>query len=119
MEATITHLQGPPLHLHHEQDDTFFVIEGTLTVQLGDELFDLHAGDLVCAPKRVPHTFANVGKEPVHVINIMTPGGFDRVLEDYASLSAGPPDPRVLEEFAQMHKLVIVGPSIPTRLGLV
>lgn len=35
-EATITHLQGPPLHLHHEQDDTFFVIEGILTVQVGD-----------------------------------------------------------------------------------
>ena len=51
MEATITYLQGPPLHLHHEQDDTFFVIEGTLTVQVGEELFELHAGDLVCAPK--------------------------------------------------------------------
>jgi uncharacterized RmlC-like cupin family protein len=107
------------LHLHYEQDDTFFVIEGTLTVQVGDELFELHAGDLVCAPKGVPHTFANVGKEPVRVINIMTPGGFDRVLEDYTSLPAGPPDPQVLEEFGQKHKLAIVGPSIPMRLGLV
>jgi mannose-6-phosphate isomerase-like protein (cupin superfamily) len=119
MEATITHLQGPPLHLHHEQDDTFFVIEGTLTVQVGDELFDLNPGDLVCAPKGVPHTFANVGKEPVRVINIMTPGGFDRVLEDYASLPPGPRDPQVLEELAQKHKLAFVGPSIPVRLGLV
>ena len=119
MEVTITHLQGPPLHLHYEQDDTFFVIEGTLTVQVGDELFELHAGDLVCAPKGVPHTFTNVGKEPVRVINIMTPGGFDRVLEDYTSLPAGPPDPQVLEEFGQKHKLAIVGPSIPVRLGIV
>jgi len=55
----------------------------------------------------------------VRVINIMTPGGFDRVLEDYTSLPAGPPDPQVLEEFAQKHKLAIVGPSIPMRLGLV
>ena len=62
MEATITHLQGPPLHLHYEQDDTFFVIEGTLTEQVGDELFELKAGDVVCAPKGVPHTFANVGE---------------------------------------------------------
>jgi mannose-6-phosphate isomerase-like protein (cupin superfamily) len=119
IEATITHLQGPPLHLHYEQDDTFFVIEGTFTVQVGDELFELHAGDLFCAPKGVPHTFANVGKEPVRVINIMTPGGFDRVLEDFASLPAGPPDPQVLEELGQKHKLAFVGPSIPMRLGLV
>jgi mannose-6-phosphate isomerase-like protein (cupin superfamily) len=119
IEATITYLQGPPLHLHHEQDDTFFVIEGTLTVQVGDELFDLHAGDLVCAPKGVSHTFANVAKEPVRVINIMTPGGFDRVMEEYASLPAGPRDPQVLEQLAHKHKLVFVGPSIPVRLGLV
>jgi oxalate decarboxylase/phosphoglucose isomerase-like protein (cupin superfamily) len=82
-------------------------------------LFDLNAGDVVCAPKGVPHTFANVGKEPVRVINIMTPGGFDRVMEDYASLSAGPRDPQVLEGFAQKHKIVFVGPSIPVLLGLV
>jgi mannose-6-phosphate isomerase-like protein (cupin superfamily) len=118
IEATITHLQGPPLHLHHEQDDTFFVLEGILTVQVDDELFDLHAGDLVCAPKGVPHTFANVGKEPVRVIHIMTPGGFDRVMEDYASLPVGRPDPQVLEELAHKHKLAFVGPSIPMRLGL-
>jgi hypothetical protein len=67
----------------------------------------------------VPHTFANVGKEPVRVINIMTPGGFDRVMEDYASLPAGQRDPQVLEELGQKHKLAFVGPSIPMRLGLV
>jgi uncharacterized RmlC-like cupin family protein len=86
---------------------------------VGEEVFDLHAGDLVCAPKGVPHTFANVAKEPVRVINIMTPGGFDRVMEEYASLPAGPPDPQVLEELAHKHQLVFVGPSIPVRLGLV
>ncbi len=119
IEATITYLQGPPLHLHHEQDDTFFILEGTLKVQVGDELFDLHPGDLVCAPKGVPHTFANVKKEPVRVINIMTPGGYDRVLEDFVSLPPGPPDPQILDEFAQKHKMAFLGPSIPVRLGLV
>jgi len=119
IEAIITPLQGPPLHLHHEQDDTFFVLEGILMVQVDDEWFDLHAGDLVCAPKGVPHTFANVGKAPVRVINIMTPGGCDRVMEDDASLLAGRPDPQVFEEVAHKHKLAFVGPSIPMRLGLV
>ncbi len=119
IEATITYLQGPPLHLHHEQDDTFFILEGTLKVQVGDELFDLHPGDLVCAPKGVPHTFANVNKEPVRVINIMTPGGFDRFMEDFVSLPPGPPDPQILDELTQKHKTAFLGPSIPERLGLV
>jgi hypothetical protein len=60
-----------------------------------------------------------MAKEPVRLIIIMTPGGFDRVMEDYASLPAGPRDPQVLEQLAPKHKLVFVGPSIPERLGLV
>ena len=78
------------MHLHHEQDATVCVIEGTLTVQVGDEVVDLHAGDLVCAPKGVPQTFANVAKEPVRVINIMTPRGCDRVMEGLCIAACGP-----------------------------
>jgi len=59
-----------------------------------------------------------VGKEPVRVIDIMTPGGFDRVMEDDAALPGGRPDPPVLEELAHKHQLALVGPSIPIRLGL-
>ena len=108
-----------PLHLHHAQDATCFVIEGTLTVQVGDEVVDLHAGDLVWAPQGVPQTFANVAKEPVRVLNILTPGGCDRVREEYAALPADPREPQVFEQLAQQHKLVFLGPSIPVWLGLV
>ncbi len=118
IEATITYLQGPPLHIHHEQDDTFFVLEGTLKLQVGDDLFDLHPGDLASAPKGTPHAFVNLHKEPVRTINIMTPGGFDRTLEDFAALPPGPPDQQILDELAQKHKAEFVGPTIADRLGL-
>jgi mannose-6-phosphate isomerase-like protein (cupin superfamily) len=118
MIATITYLQGPPLHIHLEQDDTFFVLEGVLTLQVGDDLFDLHPGDFACAPKGTPHAFVNQHKEPVRTINIMTPGGFDRVLEDFGALPPGPPDPQILDELAQKHKAKFVGPTIADRLGL-
>jgi mannose-6-phosphate isomerase-like protein (cupin superfamily) len=92
MEGTISYLQGPPLHVHHEQDDTIMVVEGKLRVQVGEEFVDLTAGDLVSVPKGVAHTFANLEREPARVINVMTPGGFDLALEEMAALS-GPPGP--------------------------
>jgi mannose-6-phosphate isomerase-like protein (cupin superfamily) len=54
---------GPPLH-HHDFDETFYVIEGELTFQLGDELFTRKAGELAFAPRGVAHTYANLGDAP-------------------------------------------------------
>ena len=119
IEATVSYLQGPSLHLHHEMDDTIIVVEGTLKVQVGDELTDLHPGDLICAPKGVPHAFANLEQEPCRIINIMTPGKFHPALVDYASLPRDSSDPKLREEMDKKHGTEYLGPSIPVRLGLV
>ena len=119
LEGTISYLQGPPLHIHYDQDDTIMVVQGKLRVQIGEEFIDLSAGDLVSVPKGVAHTFANLEKEPARVINVMTPGGFDLALEEMAGLPPGPPDPAVLDELAAKHRVEFVGPPIPVRLGMV
>lgn len=119
MEATVTYLQGAPLHLHHEMDDTIIVVEGTLKVLMDDKMTDLHAGDLMCAPKGVPHAFANVEKEPCRIINIMTPGNFHPALEDFATLPRGEYDPKIRQDMDKKHRSEFVGPGIPERLGLV
>jgi quercetin dioxygenase-like cupin family protein len=70
---------GPPLHVHAEQHDTFYVLEGVLTVQIGDELVELGPGDFASVPPGVAHTFDNLreGQPAVKVLNVMTPGGLD------------------------------------------
>jgi mannose-6-phosphate isomerase-like protein (cupin superfamily) len=118
MQGTVSYLQGPPLHVHFDQDDSFLVVSGTLKIQIGDDLLDLREGDFATAPRGVPHTFANVEKEPVRLINFVTPGGFDRCLDEMTLMPPGPPDPKQLEEFGKKHRLAIVGPSIPVKLGL-
>ncbi|MCE9620893.1 MAG: cupin domain-containing protein [Actinomycetia bacterium] len=79
MVSTIPYLAGPPLHIHDDQDDAFLVLEGTLTVQVGDELIDLGPGDFASVPPGLAHTFSNINADqpPVRAINLMTPGGFD------------------------------------------
>jgi mannose-6-phosphate isomerase-like protein (cupin superfamily) len=54
---------GPPLHVHHDQDEWFYVIEGDYVFQVGGEKFNLTSGDSVLAPRRIPHTFAHLREE--------------------------------------------------------
>jgi quercetin dioxygenase-like cupin family protein len=68
---------GPPLH-HHDFDETFYVIEGELTFQLGDELFRAKAGEIAFAPRGVPHTYANLSDPPTRHLIACTPASFER-----------------------------------------
>lgn len=60
---------GPRLH-SHPYDETWVVIEGNLTFQLGDEHLEISTGDIVVAPPRVPHKFTNRGPARSHMICI-------------------------------------------------
>ena len=84
---------GPPLH-RHDFDETFYVLEGQLTVQLGDELFRVEAGELAFAPRGVPHTFTNLAEEPAGYLIVFTPAGFERHFARMAAEREGvdPPD---------------------------
>lgn len=120
MVGHIGYLDGPPLHVHREQDDTFYVLEGVLAVQIGDEVFDLGPGDFGTAPPGVPHTFDNTRKDqpPVKVCNLMTPGGLDRQFRDRASMGEAANDPKQLEKLREEHGITIVGPTLGVKLGL-
>ncbi len=68
---------GPPLH-SHEFDETFYVLEGELTFQLGDELVVAGAGDLAFAPGGIPHTLTNRSSTPASFLIVCTPARFER-----------------------------------------
>ncbi|MEQ8718769.1 MAG: cupin domain-containing protein [Acidimicrobiales bacterium] len=120
IEGTVSYAQGAPLHVHHEQSDTFYVLEGTLTVQIGDEVIELAPGDFATAPPGTPHTYTNADPDqpPVRVINVVTPGGFDKVLAEVVGIPPGPPDPEMLAELSERHKMAFVGPPLALTLGL-
>ena len=68
---------GPPLH-RHDFDETFYVLEGQLTVQLGEDLVRIETGELTFAPRGIPHTFTNLADEPARYLIVFTPAGFER-----------------------------------------
>jgi mannose-6-phosphate isomerase-like protein (cupin superfamily) len=65
-------------HVHADEDDAFYILEGELTFIFGDEQVPAPPGTFVLAPPGVEHGFRNDGTRPVRMLNIHAPAGFDR-----------------------------------------
>ncbi len=62
-----------PLHVHHEDDEAWYVLRGRLGFRLGDEEFDATAGSAVLAPRGTPHTYRNAGDVEAEYLLVMPP----------------------------------------------
>ena len=84
---------GPPLH-RHDFDEAFYVTEGELTFQLGEEVFTRGPGGLAFAPRNVAHTYANHSDAPARALLVCTPAGFERYFARMEAEAAGvePPE---------------------------
>jgi mannose-6-phosphate isomerase-like protein (cupin superfamily) len=71
---------GPESHVHAEEDDVFYVLDGELTFLLDEGDVAAPAGTFVLVPPGVKHTFRNALDRPTRVLNIHAPAGFDRRL---------------------------------------
>lgn len=76
---------GPPLHVHPEFEETFYVIDGHIAVRVGDEAHEAGPGSVAVVPRGTPHTFANPTDRPVRMLVLVTPGGFERYFEALAA----------------------------------
>jgi mannose-6-phosphate isomerase-like protein (cupin superfamily) len=73
---------GPPPHVHDKMRDMFFVLEGTLTMRLGDETMEAGPGALICVPPSVVHIFCNRSETAVRFLNFNTPSGWEGYMRD-------------------------------------
>ena len=77
------HTKGPGTHQHPE-DDVFYVLGGTVHIQIGAEWIEATAGSFVLVPAHVPHDFENRGSERAGFLNVSAPGGFEPSMPDIA-----------------------------------
>ncbi len=75
-----------PVHTHTHEDEYSYVLEGRVGVEIGDEVSIAGPGDLVFKPRAVPHAFWNAGDEPARLLEIISPGGFERYFAELAPL---------------------------------
>ena len=80
---------GPPMHVHENEDEAFYVIEGTYTWLRGEQRIEARAGDVIWLPRGIPHTFI-VGPGGGRMLHLFIPGGIDECfVEQEAALVAG------------------------------
>lgn len=79
-------LLGAPLHRHTHEDEISCVLEGVLTLQVGEEVHTATAGAVVLKPRGIFHTFWNAGDEPVRFLEVITPGGFEGYFRELRAL---------------------------------
>jgi uncharacterized RmlC-like cupin family protein len=65
-------LYQAPLHVHHDDDEAWYVLEGRLKVRVGDDQFDVPAGAAIIGPHGLPHTFWNPDPTPVRYVLVMS-----------------------------------------------
>ena len=86
---------GPPRHVHANEDEIVYVLEGTYEVSLGDERRTVSAGGCAILPRGIPHGFRNVGETPGRFVCVVSPGGFEEYLLEIARCLP-PPTPAQL-----------------------
>jgi len=113
---------GSPVHTHTLEDEWTYVLAGQVGVEVGGEVVLAAPGDLVLKPRGVPHAFWNPTDEPARVLEVITPGGFERYFEELGEILAAPdPDLGRLVEIAARYGLRMEPESIPrlvTAYGL-
>jgi quercetin dioxygenase-like cupin family protein len=103
---------GPSLH-RHDFDEAFYVLDGELTFQLGDERFVYGPGELAFAPRAVAHTFANLSGKAARALIVCTPAGFERYFARVAAKIEGVDPPAWASK--EIPEVVRLGPPIGGR----
>lgn len=73
---------GPPLHLHDDADESFYVLEGEFEVVAGDDRFVISKGDFAFIPRGTLHIWKNNTDQPARMLRIYTPGGVEEFFAD-------------------------------------
>ncbi|MVM41047.1 cupin domain-containing protein [Spirosoma sp. HMF3257] len=102
---------GPPLHVHYKQDEEFYIVDGEVLFQVGNEKFTLKVGDTIYLPRNVPHTFL-VLSETARLFFQTNPSGKTEAF--FKKLSQLGPKATMdeVQKLHLAHDLSIVGPPL-------
>lgn len=115
IENTFHRRGGPARHLHFEQDEWFYAIEGEFVVEVGAQRFELNAGDSLLAPRRMPHVWAFVGEGRGRMLISFLPAGqMEAFFRTVTQANAMPPQDPALW---RAHGMELLGPPLAVQRG--
>lgn len=110
IENTFHEKGGPAKHMHHDQDEWFYVVEGEFILEVGQDTYGLSPGDSILAPRKVPHVWAYTGGTRGKILIAFMPAGkMEAFFREVTKVNAMPPqDPAVW----RTHGMELLGPPL-------
>lgn len=117
MEASYAPNSGPPLHLHHREDEWWYILEGNFVFEIEGGCIHAGPGDTVFGPRGRRHTLQNIGSVQGRTLVTVVPGGLDRFFQELSAavMPGTPPDPAAVQPIFSKYGLELLGPPLSKR----
>ena len=102
--------RGTPLHVHHSQDEVFYVIEGDYFFQVGDEKYHLTVGESIFMPRKVPHAWTQVSEKGKMTVTFQPAGKMESFFTTMAALDHEPAPAEIAKIFTDNEMQVVGAP---------
>jgi len=110
-QTSVSPGRGTPLHVHHKQDEVFYVIEGEYYFQVGEEKFKAFAGDTIFLPMKVPHAWTQVSPKGKMTVLFQPAGKMEKFFTSTAALDHEPTKEEIAKMFED-NEMTVVGPPL-------
>lgn len=110
-QTGLTPKGGPPLHIHPNQDEWFYIVEGAYLFQVGEEKYQMKQGDTIFLPRNVQHAFVQLTEKGKVLVSYLPAGkmeGFFEVTDRWTS----PPTKETIAKVFADHDMKVVGPAL-------
>ncbi len=110
-QTSLSPKRGTPLHVHHFQDEVFYVLEGEYVFQVGEDRHELKSGDAIFLPQKVPHAWTQVSNRGRMTVTMQPAGKLEEFFVTMAALKAEPTPAEIARIFAD-NEMEVVGPPL-------
>ncbi|MES2731878.1 MAG: cupin domain-containing protein [Bacteroidota bacterium] len=110
-QTSLSPKRGTPLHMHYNQDEIFYVLQGEYRFQVGDEKYSLATGDSIFLPRQVPHSWVQVSESGKMTVTFQPAGKMEAFFVTLAALPMAP-TPEEMARLFEAHEMKIMGPPV-------
>ncbi|WP_152270678.1 cupin domain-containing protein [Agriterribacter humi] len=110
-QTGISPKRGTPLHVHPNQDEVFYIVEGNYRFKAGDTILELSAGESIFLPRKLPHAWTQLSERGKMTVMLQPAGKLEDFFVTMAALTKEP-TPKELVQLFRDHEMEIVGPPL-------
>lgn len=119
VEMLLHPIAAAPAHVHHETDEAVYVVMGHMTVDVGEQRFELAEGSFAFLPRGIPHRYLPRDPGPVRVLWMLSPGGFENYWREMGipvrpgeePPAPTPPDPELMATLGRKYATEFLPPE--------